>query len=169
MQAPALTTWPWGPALFPRVSVNYPGQLWPGPGHEWGLRGQSGIRMLDPGVCEPEPSIVLQAANFSLGPGISSNISNNLWWWNILQWGSAGDPVLGDTGDIPASQLQITWYRVLVSPQDSGPRSGQNTQIYFGFYVKEFLNYGWGCSETKCWWLQGSISISEIPTVQIIK
>ena len=167
MQAPALTTWPWGPALFPRVSVNYPGQLWPGPGHEWGLRGQSGIRMLEPGVCEP--SIVLQAANFSLGPGISSNISNNLWWWNILQWGSAGDPVLGDTGDISASQLQITWYRVLVSPQDWGPRSGQNTQIYFGFYVKEFLNYGWGCSETKCWWLQGSISISEIPTVQIIK
>ena len=108
MQAPALTTWPWGPALFPRVSVNYPGHLWPGPGHEWGLRGQSGIRMLEPGVCEP--SIVLQAANFSLGPGISSNISNNLWWWNILQWGSAddGDPVLGDTGDISAADNLIS-------------------------------------------------------------
>lgn len=64
-----------------------------------GMNGdcEGSVRNQDAGVCEP--SIVLQAANFSLGPGISSNISNNLWWWNILQWGSDdGDPVLGDTG-----------------------------------------------------------------------
>ena len=60
-----------------------------------GLRGQHRLHVLD-------LALFSLAANFSLGPGISSNISNNLWWWNILQWGSDddGDPVLGDTGDI---------------------------------------------------------------------
>ena len=104
------------------------------------------------------PALFSSVANFSLGPGI---ISNNLWWWNMLQWGSDGD-LRREGVTQGCRQLDIVCRH---QTQDSG----LNKTLRNTFDVKEFLKYGWGRSETNCWWLQGSISISKIPTVQIIK
>lgn len=164
MQAPALTM---GASIVPPVWIILDNNDLDMNGGDSGVSRESGCWTW----CV-SPALFSSVANFSLGPDISSqHISNNLWWWNMLQWGSDGDLSQREgagwhTGTSPL--LQTSWYRV--SPSDTaGPGSEQNTQKYFGFDVEEFLKYVWGRSETNCWWPQGSISISKIPTVQIIK
>ena len=84
VQAPAPAIWPWGPALFLRtlwiILDNNDLDLVMN-----GTQGSAGSHVLD-------LALFSSAANFSLGPGISSNISKQsvmvkyftmrkCWWW----------------------------------------------------------------------------------------
>lgn len=159
MQAPALTM---GASIVPPVWIILDN-------NDLDMNGDSGVsRESGCWTWCVSPALFSSVANFSLGPDISSqHISNNLWWWNMLQWGSDGD--LSQREGDTRGHLRCRHLDIVCRHQTQDPRSEQNTQKYFGFDVEEFLKYGWGRSETNCWWPQGSISISKVPTVQIIK
>lgn len=114
MQAPALTM---GASIVPPVWIILDNNDLDMNGGDSGVSRESGCWTW----CV-SPALFSSVANFSLGPDISSqHISNNLWWWNMLQWGSDGDLSQREGGwHTGTSPLQTSWYRV--SPPDTGPQ-----------------------------------------------